>query len=242
MGFWSGFEGLTGHRPGAFKGFSLKDIIDKDMWDRLPRTWSGKMGTPAHLKANPMDRQLTRGGEPMMTNWYKGGGMLAEPTTGEAAHTQHAMANRPVRPVHYPNMGATYPAMPAQAQTRPLAPKPNLNPQPVPGFYPYSGRTHGGGMVDPNWSSATAVNRPPTMANKKTVKKIFADPTKSNEIIETIEEKVPTGSAQWGNVQHPPNWQQRFDRPSIMNMFNMQSWQDVARRKWEERMKARRGY
>ena len=37
MGFWSGFEELTGHRPGAFKGFSLKDILDKDMWERRER-------------------------------------------------------------------------------------------------------------------------------------------------------------------------------------------------------------
>ncbi len=28
------------------------------------------MGTPEHLKANPMDQRLSRGGEPMMTNWY----------------------------------------------------------------------------------------------------------------------------------------------------------------------------
>ena len=37
MGFWSGFEGLTGHQPGAFKGFSLKDILDKDLWERKQR-------------------------------------------------------------------------------------------------------------------------------------------------------------------------------------------------------------
>ena len=42
MGFWSGFEGLTGHQPGAFKGFSLKDILDKDMWERRERLNQGR--------------------------------------------------------------------------------------------------------------------------------------------------------------------------------------------------------
>jgi len=118
-------------------------------------------------------------------------------------------------------------------------------------------------LGDPR-QGAESMRIPPAelMGDKKTVREIFADPNKSDKITETITEKVPTGSAQWGNVQHPPNWQQRFDRrpvtfsspmqpegaltssarPSIMNMFNMQSWQDVARRKWEERMRARRGY
>jgi hypothetical protein len=60
------------------------------------------------------------------------------------------------------------------------------------------------------------------MADKTTVKKIFADPNKSDEVIETIKEKVPTGSAQWGNVQHPPNWQQRFDRRPVTFSSPMQ--------------------
>jgi|TARA_R100000049_G_C1867091_1_gene28286 hypothetical protein len=103
-------------------------------------------------------------------------------------------------------------------------------------------------------------NLSPAMADKKTVKKIFADPNKSDEIIETIEEKVPTGSAQWGNVQHPPNWQQRFDRRpvtfssptrpegalSIMNMNRGLTSvpEDEIRRLMRELqgMKARRGY
>ncbi len=44
MSFWTGLEALTGHRPGAFTGFSMKDLFEKDMWDRLPRTWSGQDG------------------------------------------------------------------------------------------------------------------------------------------------------------------------------------------------------
>ena len=60
---------LTGHRPGAFEGFQMKDLFDKDRWDREQRTWSGQR-TPT----GPSDLRTTRGGEPMMTNWYKGRG------------------------------------------------------------------------------------------------------------------------------------------------------------------------
>ena len=80
---------------------------------------------------------------------------------------------------------------------------------------------------------------PSSMADKKTVKKIFADPNKSNEIIETIEEKVPTGSAQWGNSQHPPNWQDRINPTSLMNILSPDAWKDVAKRKWLERQARR---
>ena len=58
---------LTGHQPGAFEGFQLKDLFDKERWDKQPRTQSGQR-TPT----GPMDIRTTRGGEPMMTNWYKG--------------------------------------------------------------------------------------------------------------------------------------------------------------------------
>ena len=61
MGFWSGFEGLTGHRPGAFKGFSLKDIIDKDKWERINRKF-------------PSPRYAEEGLPAPQTAWYKGMG------------------------------------------------------------------------------------------------------------------------------------------------------------------------
>jgi len=60
---------LTGHRPGAFEGFKMKDLFDKERWDRMPRTWSGQR-TPT----GPNDIRTNRAGEPMMTNWYKGRG------------------------------------------------------------------------------------------------------------------------------------------------------------------------
>ena len=58
---------LTGHRPGAFEGFQMKDLFDKERWDKQPRTWSGQR-TPT----GPSDLRTNRAGEPMMTNWYKG--------------------------------------------------------------------------------------------------------------------------------------------------------------------------
>ena len=60
---------LTGHRPGAFEGFKMKDLFDKERWDREQRTWSGQR-TPT----GPNDLRTNRAGEPMMTNWYKGRG------------------------------------------------------------------------------------------------------------------------------------------------------------------------
>ena len=60
---------LTGHRPGAFRGFKMGDLFDKDRWDREQRTWSGQR-TPT----GPNDLRTNRAGEPMMTNWYKGRG------------------------------------------------------------------------------------------------------------------------------------------------------------------------
>ena len=60
---------LTGHRPGAFEGFKMKDLFDKDRWNREQRTWSGQR-TPTGSN----DLRTNRAGEPMMTNWYKGRG------------------------------------------------------------------------------------------------------------------------------------------------------------------------
>ena len=64
---------LTGHRPGAFEGFQMKDLFDKERWDREQRTWSGQR-TPT----GPSDLRTNRAGEPMMTNWYKGRGAPEE--------------------------------------------------------------------------------------------------------------------------------------------------------------------
>ena len=52
---------LTGHRPGAFEGFQMKDHFDKDRWERRERQVQ-----------NP--RFAEEGLPPQMTNWYKGRG------------------------------------------------------------------------------------------------------------------------------------------------------------------------
>ena len=52
---------LTGHRPGAFEGFQMKDLFDKDRWERRQRQVQ-----------NP--RFADEGLPPQMTNWYKGRG------------------------------------------------------------------------------------------------------------------------------------------------------------------------
>jgi len=49
---------LTGHRPGAFEGFQMKDLFDKDRWEREKRQVQ-----------NP--RFADEGLPPQMTNWYK---------------------------------------------------------------------------------------------------------------------------------------------------------------------------
>ena len=241
MGFWRGFEGLTGHRPGAFKGFRLKDIIDKDLWERKQRTWSGKMLPQGATEAERQrDLRFSRGGEPMMTNWYKGRGAVA-PLNANERRVSDLMRDQGMQAVqesqrvgelpsyaeqHAAIMRNRYPG--GQTTVSAARPWPNIQAQ----------------MLR-NPSQGAGSMRIPTqelMGEKTTVKKVFADPNKSDEIVETIKEKVPTGSAQWGNVQHPPNWMSRLAPTSLLNIINPSAWQDVARRKWEERMRARRGY
>ena len=59
---------LTGHRPGAFEGFQMKDLWDKDRWERRERQVQ-----------NP--RFADEGLPPQMTNWYKGRGTPEEVTS-----------------------------------------------------------------------------------------------------------------------------------------------------------------
>ena len=76
MAFWTGLlAGATGHQPGAFKGFSLKDILDEDkrkLWVEHERLNQG--------------RQLEETGVPETTWWYKGMGKpgLMGPKVGAA--------------------------------------------------------------------------------------------------------------------------------------------------------------
>ena len=207
MSFWTGLEAFTGHRPGAFTGMTMKDLFDKDMWDRLPQTWSGQMGTPAHLKANPMDRRTNRAGEPMTTNWARGG------TAAPVPVNEWVNPNTQASPVQMNQLGT------AQTKTFPLQ-ESNItsNPLPVPGWTPprnpaeviqETGRYYGMGDPYSGWGGyigsaknahmgmgASGYQVPPTpqfdstMADMTTVKKI-TDDASPNTITQTIKQQVP---------------------------------------------------
>lgn len=231
MGFWSGFEGLTGHKPGAFTGFSLKDILDKDMWERRERLNQG--------------RRFEETGVPETTNWYRGRGrpemMGPEVGAAEVGVKENLLSSNPdmyagvnqrafdaATLANQQRRNALWGSGPAVAHTRAARPWANIQAQ----------------MLGDPRQGAESMRIPTAelMGEKTTVKKTFADPSVSDTITETIKEKVPTGSAQWGNVQHPPNWQDRINPTSLMNILNPSAWQDVIRRKFEERQRARRLY
>jgi hypothetical protein len=291
MGFWSGFEGLTGHRPGAFKGFRLKDIIDKDLWERKQRTWSGKMLPQGATEAERQrDLRFSRGGEPMMTNWYKGRGAVA-PLNANERRASDLMRDQGMQAVqesqrvdstlpsyaeqHAAIMRNRYPG--GQTTVSAARPWPNIQPENLltpswagsaasadrdvgmgagrflqlgdpqnirsgPDLPPASGfRSPAVGMLRREPVQRVVPPTPPgvtdefkfgqwfpvnTQADEKTVIQNFADPSKANKITTTFETKE----------------QPQSQPTSIMNMFNVDAWRDLARRKWEERMRARRGY
>ena len=296
MGFWSGFEGLTGHRPGAFKGFSLKDILDKDMWERRERLNQG--------------RRFEETDVPETTNWYRGRGRpeMMGPRVGAAEvgveenrlmderpdmfagvnqrrFDATTLANQRRRDALWGSGPATvsaarpWPNIQAQmlgdtrqgAGSMRIPPAELMGRQPPPAFSTPM-RPEGaiaGPRPRPFQMSDMSIPPAELMGDKKTVREIFADPGKSDKITETITQKVPmgdmriptselmgggqrvpTGSAQWGNVQHPPNWQQRFSPASIMNMRIPTSElvggrdEDKIREMFRvlEGMKVRRGY
>ncbi len=244
MSFWTGLEALSGHRPGAFTGMTMKDLFEKDMWDRLPRTWSGQR-TPT----GPNDIRMGRDGEPMMTNWYNRNPLPAIPKDAELRTMEWVNPNTQHSPVQMNQLGT------AQVQTTPLAPSPNLNPQPVPGWtaprnpaevIQETGRYYGMGDPYSGWggyigsaknahmgmgASGYKVQPVPqfdsTMADMTTVKKI-TDDASPNTITQTIKQKVPA---------NPTN--------TLMNMGRkfISGYQDLARRRLEEEMLRRqRGY
>ena len=240
MSFWTGLEAFTGHKPGAFTGMTMKDLFDKDMWDRLPQTWSGQMGTPAHLKANPMDRRTNRAGEPMTTNWYNRNASAAAPVPVN----EWVNPNTQASPVQMNQLGT------AQVQTRALPPRPNLNPTPLSPFIPGVSSNQGlnsirqwgtqnpnvsGSMgLDPTWAGGlrgaglNAQTTTPPMLDKTTVVTESENPNEFNTTKTTYKQQVPA---------NPTN--------TLMNMGRkfMGGWQDLARKRYEEEMLRRqRGY
>ena len=142
MGFWSGFEGLTGHQPGAFKGFSLKDIIDDDLWKRHERL------------GGRQSRQFEETGVVPTTAWYRGRGRpeMMGPRVGAAGVTPVNPASRV--PFTRRQGGFTgprptreYPIVPSDrishdyARTSPARPWANLQPE---------------NLLTPSWAGSAA--------------------------------------------------------------------------------------
>ena len=208
MSFWTGLEAFTGHKPGAFTGFSMKDLFEKDMWEIRDRL-GGKQS-----------RQFENTGVVPTTAWYKGmgrpemmGDVVRRPYAGVPVPTNEWVnPNTQASPVQMNQLGT------AQAQTRALPPRPNLNPQPVPGWtaprnpaevIQETGRYYGMGDPYSGWGGylgsaknahmgmgASGYKVPPvpqfdsTMADMTTVKKI-TDDASPNTITQTIKQKVP---------------------------------------------------
>jgi hypothetical protein len=237
MSFWTGLEAFTGHQPGAFTGMTMKDLFDKDMWDRMPRTWSGQR-TPvgATESARQLDIRTGRAGEPMMTNWARGGGgqtptPVPQPAFSSPMQPEGALAG----PSQYPQTSAYVPT--PRAQARPL-------PAFIPGVSPTQGldsirhwgtgnpNTPGMMAADPTWAGGlrgaglNAQTTTPPMLDMTTVKKI-TDDASPNTITQTVKQKVPA---------NPTN--------TLMNMGRkfMGGWQDLARKRGEDEMRFRQNY
>ena len=131
MAFWTGLlAGATGHQPGAFKGFSLKDILDEDMWTKTQRLrqqpgWDEGLGRYAKV-GEPLSNPRT--GEPMMTNWYKGMGKpeLMGPVVGTPGGGQAVSSVDPATVSRRRRGGWAGPPISAQTQALPgdVAPPP----------------------------------------------------------------------------------------------------------------------
>jgi len=103
MSFWTGLEALSGHRPGAFTGMTMKSLFDKDMWKRQPREF-------------PSPRYAEEGLPTPTTAWYGGAG--GQPT---APSQRVPIRNRPPQNIYSqmaPVRDRPFP-MP-QARTTPL--------------------------------------------------------------------------------------------------------------------------
>ena len=151
MGFWSGFESLTGHRPGAFTGFTLKDILDKDMWEMRERL------------GGRQSRQFEETGVMPTTAIYKGmgkegmfGDVVGRPYGGAVDKLSQPAFSSPMRPEGalagppQPRMAIgrdrPFPMLPqagGRTKTSPYVPTPRAQARPLPAFIPGVSPTQG---------------------------------------------------------------------------------------------------
>jgi len=146
---------LTGHPQGSFQGFKMKDLFDKERWDREQRTWSGQR-TPT----GPSDLRTNRAGEPMMTNWYKGRG------TPEANVIKTRDAGG--APIYQG------PQQQARVQTRALSPAPNIQSQPLSDPLASGARWGGGAALMPEREQTRTFVPPLDLATEEEVEAMNA--------------------------------------------------------------------
>ena len=136
---------LTGHRPGAFEGFQMKDLFDKDRWERKQRQVQ-----------NP--RFADEGLPPQMTNWYKGRGTPEEVTS----------RNRLDRVM------PSTPNTQARVQTRALSPAPNIQSQPLSDPLASGARWGGGAALLPEREQTRTFVPPLDLATEEEVEAMNA--------------------------------------------------------------------
>jgi len=72
---------------------SMSDWFDNEKWQRMPRTWSGKMNPQgATESARQLDMRTNRAGEPMYTKWFNQRGWDQIPRQGDTREALHAGA------------------------------------------------------------------------------------------------------------------------------------------------------
>ena len=262
MGFWSGFEGLTGHKPGAFKGFNLKDILDKDMWERRERLNQG--------------RRLEETGIPDTTMVYRGRGKPGAfgPVVGQQRQAQEtpqvipqahqARHSRVVAGVYPPanvtTQGISWPNIQAQMLRDPLKGAGSMR---IP-TEELMGTQRQRVQQNPRQFRVSDMMIPTSdlTAEKKTVRTEYDDPNKSNTTVQTVVEKGKPSSIMnlvnqtypqlnrtnqragyqtWprhsGNA--PGGFEGLLNRVVGWEGFNPASWAELARKRYEEDMRRR---
>ena len=224
MAFWTGLEGLTGHRPGAFSGFRMKDILDKDMWEMRERLNQG--------------RRLEETGVPDTTAVYRGMGKPGAfgPVVGQPRQApvqpQVAKRNFPTPGVYPPanvtTQGISWPSIQSQ---RLMDPRISSGP----GFTGEAEKTTVKKIIDdpntPNTITETIKEKVPSSI-MNLVNQTYPHLDRTNQIGNAqvwprLGGNIPGGSQ--GLLQRAMNWEG----------FSADAWKDLIRRKWEERQRQR---